>query len=278
MINETFTFQRFWNYFKYDLKQLWHNNGKAAILLGGISVICYVIWVLGSLVFTGSWQAPGIAARLCFFAFGSLFLVFYQTRTYGYLTQKQPGQAWLMIPASALEKAISMMIITVILLPLAYIVSYLALDGIIALLDKTAGDAILVGWVPASQEISNALSAASEEGFQFNLSALALPVIFQFMGNLLYFLLCGICFRKWKIASGLAITMAASAVFTPIFSHFALNTWSPMLAEYGSGHGDDPTVILEFLNSVISWGTVVDFLIVVALAIGIYYRIKTLKH
>lgn len=278
MINETFTFQRFWNYFKYDLKQLWHNNGKAAIMLGGISVICYVIWVLGSLVFTGSWQAPGIAARLVFFALGSIFLVFYQTRTYGYLTQKQAGQAWLMIPASALEKAISMIIITVIFLPVAYIVSYLALDGIIALLDHTAGDAILVGWIPASESIGNALSAANEEGIQFHLSALALPVVFQFMGNLLYFLLCGICFRKWKIASGLAITMAASAVFTPIFSHFALNTWAPMLAEYGGGDGKDPVVILDFLNSVISWGTVVDFLIVVGLAIGIFYRIKTLKH
>lgn len=276
MTSETFTFQRFWNYFKYDLKQLWHNNGKAAVLLGFISVICYLIWVLGSLVFSASWNAPGPEARIMFFILGSIILMFYQTKTYGYLTEKRPGQAWLMIPASTLEKFISMMIITIIVIPCAYVVSYLVLDSLIALLDPTAGQSILMGVTPLAEKISTGLSAASEEGYQFHLGLLAFPLLIQQISNFLYFLLCGISFKKWKIVGSLAIMLALSAVITPLFSLISLHTWAPMLASYGSG--DDPVIIANFVNNVMNWSTVINSVIMIGLAIGIYFRIKTLKH
>ena len=38
-MNETFNFSRFWTYFKYDLKQMWRNHSKAAILIAGAGVI-----------------------------------------------------------------------------------------------------------------------------------------------------------------------------------------------------------------------------------------------
>ena len=146
MVNDTFSAKRFGKYFKYDLKQLWHNNGKAAIALGFISVICYIVWVAFSLIFTGVWQAPGLTARLVFFVVGSLILVMYQTRTYGYLTEKKAGQLWLMVPASTLEKYASMMIITIFVIPLAYVVSYLALDSLIGLFDNTSGGPLVSGF------------------------------------------------------------------------------------------------------------------------------------
>lgn len=276
MSNENFTFQRFWNYFQYDLKQLWRNNGKAAILLGFISVICYLVWVVGSLVFTGQWHAPAMAARLVFFFFGSLILMFYQTRTYGYLTEKQAGSAWLMIPASVLEKSISMILITILVIPLAYVGSYLILDSVIALLDPTAGDSLIKAFVPAVGDISNALSAASEEGFQFNLAALAVPFVLQLVADFLYFLLCGICFKKWKIAGGLGVLLGLSVIFTPLITYLSIHVWAPMLSAYGGG--DDPTLIEHFTNAALNWGTLANWVIVIGLALGIYYRIKTLKH
>ena len=51
-MNQVFSFQRFWTYFKYDLTQMWRNHSKAAILIGGASAIFYVTWLLFSLVFT----------------------------------------------------------------------------------------------------------------------------------------------------------------------------------------------------------------------------------
>ena len=183
MVNDTFSAKRFGQYFMYDLKQLWHNNGKAALALGFISVICYIIWVAFSLIFVGTWQAPGLVARLVFFSIGSMILVFYQTRTYGYLTEKKAGQSWLMVPASHLEKFVSMMIITIIVIPLAYLVSYLVLDSLIGLLDKTSGGPLLGGFGSVMDSVDRALSAAREEGFQFSLSAFMIPSVFQFIFN-----------------------------------------------------------------------------------------------
>ena len=103
-MNETFNFNRFWTYFKYDLKQMWRNHSKAAIMIGGASAIFYVVWVLFSLVFFQHWTSPVIYARFGVLVLAFAVLEFYQAYTYGYLTDKKKGSAWLMIPASKAEK------------------------------------------------------------------------------------------------------------------------------------------------------------------------------
>lgn len=276
MVNETFSAQRFSKYFKYDLQQLWNNNGKAAVILGFISVISYILWITCSLVFSGSWQGPGVIARLVFFYVGFLALILYQTRTYGYLTEKKAGQAWLMLPASTLEKFVSMMIITVILIPLAYTISYMALDSLIGLLDPTTGGPILAGYSTVMEKVNEGLSAASEEGFHFNLAAFAVPFVLQSLSNILYFLLCGLCFKKWKILGGFGVLIGIEMLIVPLFSHLVFKFWTPALANYD--FGDDPVLLTETLNKAVSYGNVFNAVLVVGLAIAIYYRLKTLKH
>ncbi len=276
MVNDTFSAKRFGQYFKYDLRQLWHNNGKAALALGFISVICYIIWVAFSLIINGTWQAPGLVARLVFFGIGSMILVFYQTRTYGYLTEKKAGQSWLMVPASHLEKFVSMMIITIIVIPLAYLVSYLVLDSLIGLVDKTSGGPLLGGFGSVMDSVNRALSAAREEGFQFSLSAFMIPSVFQFIFNLLYFLLCGICFKKWKILGGIGIMLGAEAVIAPVFSSLIFKYWTPLIS--GEEYQGDPAVINDILHQVAIYANVVNIVLLLAVSVAIYYRIKTLKH
>ena len=96
---------------------------------------------------------------------------------------------------------------------------------------------------------------------------------------LLYFLLCGICFKKHKIASGLAILIGLSLLITILFGvsiHAGLfNGITRML----QGLSDAP---VEKTTSLINWivnsGFVLNGLTVIGLATGIYFRIKTLKH
>ena len=276
MVNETFDSKRFGRYFRYDLSQFWHNNGKAALLLGFLSVITYLLWVGGCLVFTGTWQAPSVGMRLLFFSLGFIVLVFYQTRTYGYLTEKRAGQSWLMLPASTLEKFISMMIITILVIPFAYILSYLALDSLIGLLDPTAGGLIVSSASGVLDGLGKALSAASEEGLQINVMAFALPLLLQFVLNMLYFLLCGICFKKWKILGGIGVVMGLQMVFTPIVSSLVYKYWTPILTE--QSFNEDPIQSLSIVNGIINYATITNAVVVIGLAVAIYYRLKTLKH
>ena len=276
MVNDTFSAKRFGKYFKYDLKQLWHNNGKAAIALGFISVICYIVWVAFSLIFTGVWQAPGLTARLVFFVVGSLILVMYQTRTYGYLTEKKAGQLWLMVPASTLEKYASMMIITIFVIPLAYVVSYLALDSLIGLFDNTSGGPLVSGFGTVIDSLNNFFSAASEEGYRFNILAFTIPAVFQFIFNLLYFLFCGLCFKKWKIMGGLGIMLAVEAVITPVLSSLVFKYWTPALS--ANDYQGDPAVVNDILHQVAIYANVINVALLIAIAVAIYYRLKTIKH
>lgn len=276
MVNETFNAKRFGAYFRYDLRQLWRNNGKSAVILGGMSLIGYLVWVIVSLLFTGAWHGPTLVGRFVYFYLGALALVLLQTRTYGYVTEKKAGQSWLMVPASALEKFLSMMLITLIILPLAYVCSYLLLDAVLCLLDSSCGGSILFNFGQTIASVGKDLSALSEEGFQLNLLPLALPLALQLATNLLYFLLCGLCFRKWKIMGGIGVLMLLEAALVPLLSHLVFRVWTPVVGRYD--YGDDPARLTEVLNQVFNYGTFINLAVALLLAGGIYYRIKTLKR
>lgn len=274
MTNETFSFQRFWNYFKYDLTQLWRHNGLAVVMLGFISLIVYLVWVIFSVIFTGSWNAPGIEARIVVFFIGWIILVLGMTRTYGYLTQKRAGSAWLMVPASALEKFISMLIITLILMPLAFFASYMLIDGALALIDPTVGKAILASSGDLMAFVNHALEVSAQKGVEFNLKLMAFPLILQCMYNILYFLFCGVIFKKWKLAGAFAILVGIGMVSSLLFSTLALHGWAQRLELVT----DDPLALQSFVNASMNYGTAFNVLVFIGLAVGIYYRIKTLKH
>ena len=99
-MNETFNFNRFVTYFKYDLKQMWRNHSRAAMLIGGASALLYAIWVMFSLVLGQGWTSPILGVRVAVFLVAFAVLEFYQVRVYGHLTEKKAGSSWLMIPAS----------------------------------------------------------------------------------------------------------------------------------------------------------------------------------
>lgn len=276
MTNEVLSFPRFGKYFKYDLTQMWRNNGKAVVMLGGISLIVYLIWVIFSLVFTGTWNGPDMAVRAAVMMLGWFILVLYQTRTYGYLTEKRAGSSWLMVPASSLEKCLSMLLITVVLQPLAYFIAYLLVDGFLALVDPTVGTALIASVGTATTELREALAEGVAQGFDVHVWMFFIPVILQAMYNLMYFLLCGLCFKKWKLVGAFAVLVGFSIVMTLLFSLFAWGDWVDKLQMIKDM--DDPETVIGFVNGLLSAVTVANFLTFLLMGCGIYYRIKTLKH
>ncbi|MBR6055138.1 MAG: hypothetical protein IKP46_07355 [Bacteroidales bacterium] len=279
-MNETFSAGRFFRFFLFDNKQIWSRNTRAVVTFGGLGIILYVVTVLLGLIFAQEWNGPSLWARVFTLAFASLVLVFYQTRTYGYLTEPKAGSAYLMLPASRLEKFISMMVITLIELPLAFFGIYLCVDGLIALIDPTVEGAIITN-ISNIYSSFNQFVSSNAEAVDLGIGAAGLT--FQFWVDtciyLLYFLLCGICFKKHKIASGLAILIGLSLLITILFGvsiHAGLfNGITRML----QGLSDAP---VEKTTSLINWivnsGFVLNGLTVIGLATGIYFRIKTLKH
>ena len=86
--------------------------------------------------------------------------------------------------------------------------------------------------------------------------------------NFVYFLLCGICFKKNKILWGLAIifvvSMASSALSVVIFGH--------------GGNVDVNITNVEDFRAMMANFSILMTVVTVALAGGVFYRLKTIKH
>ena len=273
-MSDTFNFKRFWTYFKYDLKQMWRNHSKAAIMIGGSIAIVYFIWVLLSLVFNQQWTAPSLGARIATFFAAYTILTLYQTRTYGYLTDKRAGSSWLMLPASRTEKYVSMLLMTLVVIPILFIAVFFLLDGILSLLDPGYGQTLIGAFTSNWSDIVN--SYANDSLLKNPIAPIVVLILTSIFTNFLYFLLCGICFKKNKIVAGIAISFGLSIVISTI-----LGLVVRMLG--GSSFNIDidinndlegARIIAGILNGIEALG----ILIVIGLAWGIWRRLKTIQH
>ena len=272
-MNEKFNFSRFWTYFKYDLKQMWRNHSKAAILIGGASAIFYVIWLLFSLVFAQHWTTPPIAARVIVLGLAFAILELYQVRTYGHLTEKKAGSSWLMIPASKAEKYVSMLLVTLIVIPLLFFVVYFLIDGFLALVDPTYGQALITGALGAYTELIEGITTLSTASpITFSTPGMVVYLIIGLFCNFLYFLLCGICFKKNKLVIAIAILFGISLVFSLITGLAVPRYFSDV---FGSM---DETLVAEWMVRMLNISEAVTCLTTVGLAWGVWRRIKTIQH
>lgn len=270
MKNEFFKGSRFWNYFKYDATQMARNHMRAAIGIGLSGLIIYVIFVGVNLLFRGQWNGPSLANRFLVFYFAGVALQFYQTRTYGYLTERRKGSAWLMIPASTFEKWLSMILMTLVVIPFLFVLVFLTTDTLIAALDPTVGDSILYSIGHGMRGIADRLvDINGEYETTWSMGHFIPCLIAGFCFNYLFFLLCGLLFKKHKILGALAIIFVVSSlfsIFAPLFdfsTNIEVNDFAQAEARIRS------------IMHIVAW---VGSLLAAGVAGGIYWRLKTLKH
>ena len=270
MASEVFNGKRFLTYFKYDLGQTLRIHVKAAVLIGFAGIIFYLLGIGFNALFHSEWQAPGFAGRVFVFVVACIALELYQVRTYGYLTDRKKGSAWLMIPASAFEKWVSMILMTLVVIPVSFIVTYGGTDAILSLVDPTYGKMLLGSAIDTFNSFQNSLATANEEYFTtWNLSFMIVPYLVGFCCNFLYFLFCGVTFKRHKLLYAFLILFLFSIVSS---------TFSAWMGIENSLELEDFAEAEAFIRHTIYVITWIVGIVAVGLAGGIFYRIKTLKH
>jgi len=270
MKNEIFNGSRFWNYFKYDATQMGRNHLRAAIGIGLSGLILYVIAVGIGLLFQGQWDGPSIKSRILVFYVAGIALQLYQTRTYGYLTDKRKGSAWLMLPASTFEKWLSMILMTLIVIPILFLLVYFCTDALVAALDPTVGNSLLYSFGHGLRDVSSELVGINGEyETTWTVSFFVPGMIAGFCFNYLFFLLCGLLFKKHKILGAFAIIFVASSLFSIVASMLNFNT-SVEVNDFAEAE-----VHLRSIINIVTW---VAGLLAAGVAGGIFWRLKTLKH
>lgn len=263
-MNNVFNFKRFCKYFKYDLISAGNNYGVNLIVLGLSPVILYVLLVLFGLVFPGVVNADNVAlhATLMFFTVFALQLT-YPVRVYGGLTDRRQGSSWLMIPASALEKWLSIILVTCLVLPVVFYTVFLGSDQILSwIFPESYGQSWIAGICHVRGKMADA-GVSLNAGFVFVLLG-------SWLFNFLFFVIGAMVFRKAKAAKTLLVVFVLSAVLSIFLQKIGFVNDGLLMTDFGPG----PEAIRYFSVRISAYVAILDVLV----AAGLWFRIKTLRH
>ena len=114
MNKDIFDFRRFGKYFESDVRTCWANFGLSLMTISVlVPVVLYVAVATLNMISSYSWDGPDTGLRLTAFIIALICLVVSMpVKCYGDITEKRYGSFWLTLPASRLEKFISMILMT----------------------------------------------------------------------------------------------------------------------------------------------------------------------
>lgn len=275
-MNNNFNFERFGKYFLHDLKRQWKNIGMLMLIFALFPIIFYMIYMFFAALFDeglvklftgGVLVGPPLWARFVVFAcVTTIFVMLFPSRAYGEITDKAKGAEWLMLPASRLEKFISMMLMTLIIIPVLFIIVYFLSDSVVCLFDKSCGGSL------ASFRINDAINA-SEITFPANGFWILASMIVEYAS---IFLLGGLVFKKWKVVGTILVLFAISMVYSLSMSMFItsvdLESFGYWISEWCHRHADNLDL---WLNGFINFFYILTIAICGTLS---WYRIKRIQH
>ena len=294
--NDIFNFRRFGKYFASDIKGCTVNFGLSLLTISLLlPVALYMITTAFNLILNSAWEGPSAGLRIFIFAVAVFCIVVTMpVKCYGKITEKQYGSFWITLPASRLEKFISMFLMTCLIVPLAGVVLYLGVDALICSLDHSCGSGLAVGAVNLLKDFGNLKEVTInlvDEGLEIYDAELAKEVIGQISSPWLYideifeitlpFLLGALYFKSGKTVKTFlamfAVSMAVSSILTPLMTDWTIEIMDQL-------ESSDGALVLRSMFSsglfkkLVLIDNISGFLINTAMMIAIWFRIKTIKH
>ncbi|MBR1928072.1 MAG: hypothetical protein IJ840_10070 [Bacteroidales bacterium] len=278
-MSNSFNISRFRKYLAFDLKSRWKDQRLFLITFAILPMIFHLIYLffaaLGhdgiAALFSGiPISRPPLGFRLAIFAAAAgLFLMIFPSRTYGFLTEKAPGADWIELPASRLEKFVSMMLVCLVIIPAVFFCGYLVSDVLVCLVDKHTGSSILGAWLRFDNDgITNGGVKLGAKGLWFLASGVLQTVSVFLLGALL--------FKKGKIAKTIlalfVISMALSALAAATASSIDIPSILESLAKWTESHMDHFDFWFNFLANL--------YLIIIVGGLGLWswFKVKKLQH
>ncbi len=275
-MNETFNITRFGKYYVSDLRNTFNNTWLTVLLTSLSGLIAYLFCGTIHLLVDGTWASYGLIGRaISFFVLLYVLILVVPSKAYGFFTDKRSGGFYTLIPASSLEKFLTMFFNTAILAPLAYVIIALAADSLLCLADPKCGETLITTAAKGIQEFNEMCNFTSKDlDIQvFSSSELFWGVVVNIISWTLIFLLGALYFKKNKIGKTILVmilvSMATSMILTPVMFHL------------GEGFIDwvDSFDSPERILSTVKWICYsAGVLITLALGVWAYLRVRTVKH
>lgn len=252
-MKETFDIGRFEKYLLTDIKSLFNRRGISLISLSLAGVAANFVVLLFNLVLGDQYMGWDSSVRsLLFYFCGALAVILVPVRHYGIITDKRKGAEFLLMPASLLEKFISIIIVSVIVVPLTYCILYIGTDWLWSICDRTF-DKSLFRYIVLESNMPL---------INFDFTDMHFFTLDDFASGILVFVLGGLFFRKSKIGKTFLVLLASGIVIGTAFIGLIDNE------TIYANISEDSLRLVDNIN---------DTVILLLLLAGIWFRMKKIQ-
>lgn len=269
-MNNIFDIKRFGNYLLYDLRRAKNNYGYSMLVLGLMPFIMFGITEFFSMISGNGVIEFADPLKFVAVAVASIVIMLsFSAKVYGYVTEKRAGSDFLMLPASTLEKWISMLLITCVAAPVVmYLLLFLS-DGALSLFFPNVYGSSIVK-MDFMKGVIEGLTSLREEGIYVNFFAL---FALDWIVNILTFTLGAICFKKAKVAKTLLCVFVLGMIFSAMFAIFLGN--GSLDVDWLLSHFNTPDHAVSAINTTMNITIITQLVILLG---GTYYRLRSIKH
>ena len=279
MKNDVLNMNRMGRYLVTDVKNAIARYGISFLVMATVSLTAYLLVGFFTTIVGAGWYSLEVVPRSVILGITLVVLTLSApAKIYGFITDKKEGSSFLMVPASSLEKTLSMIIVCCVVVPFAFFAVYLSLDQILCLIDNRCGDSLIIA-------INNGQTVLTEVFRKASLESNNYIYADDLAEGFLIFLLGALLFKSSKPAKTVGclilLSIALSMITTPIFTHGIMEKFREAQANYSL----TPEELFEMFPF-LSWSVkhavlldcISDTIVNLGLSIAIYFRVRKIKH
>jgi len=286
-MNNTFNIQRFGKILKHDGLNFFPNFILSLAILWAIPVVIYLFTAL--MPTDGTKQIYDAMSRVNVIdALLKIAIIIAPAILYKTCNDSRKGIGYAMLPASTLEKFISMVIYCVIVTPILYVAGSLAIDTILALFNGPYKDFAASLYFDKFSQIEYSFEQHSTKVmlddalpiFINNLSPAFMRVL-SILGTLMLssiFMFGNMIFKKRKTGKMIGILILLFIIFMIIFINYVAN--NEALANYFEQINEDNVseFIIRLIRIMMNVALYTEIIVSTLLLWGTYRKIKTQKY
>ena len=282
-MNNTLDIKRFGKILKHDGLNFFPNMILALAILWAIPVIIYLFTSL----------IPSDDTSHVFDAFSriniislikKIVIIIAPVRLYKYCNDQRQGIGYAMLPASTLEKFLSMVIYCVIVAPIIYIAGALAIDSLLALFHGPYNGFAVAYYFDSFAQFDHSIEKSqlvfNEEDalLLFNSISSTYMLIIGLLGTLMLssiFMFGNMIFKKHKTAKMIGILILLAIILMIVFVNYVANNENIFNHAYKDNSEEFIRRLIYIAMNIMFY---TELIVSALLLFGVYRKIKTQKY
>ncbi|MBO7529353.1 MAG: hypothetical protein J6T37_05720 [Bacteroidales bacterium] len=282
-MNNTLDINRFGKILKHDGLNFFPNMILALAILWAIPIIIYLFTSLISSDETSKvFDAFSRISTIDFIK--KIAIIIAPVRLYKYCNDSRQGITYAMLPASTLEKFLSMVIYCVIVTPIIYIAGALVIDSLLALFHGPYNGFAVAYYFDSFAQFDHSIEKSqlvfNEEDalLLFNSISSTYMLIIGLLGTLMLssiFMFGNMIFKKHKTAKMIGILILLAIILMIVFVNYVANNENIFNHAYKDNSEEFIRRLIYIAMNIMFY---TELIVSALLLFGVYRKIKTQKY